>query len=189
MTFRHRPFAAALAAAALFFAVRAAWIPAKAQAGQWLLERAWAQRLAGAPAPRPWPWADTTPVGVLEIPRLGLRQLILDGATGRNLAWGPAALTALDGADVIVSGHRDTHFAPLAKLAPGDEVRLLDGRGERRYRVTWLDVVDSRYQELVTLDRQARLTLVTCYPFDAPAAGGPLRLVVTALPVDADGTG
>ena len=29
----------------------------------------------------------------------------------------------------------------------------------------------------------SRLSLVTCYPFDAPVAGGPLRYVVTALPV------
>ena len=28
--------------------------------------------------------------------------------------------------------------------------------------------------------RQQRLTLVTCYPFDALRAGGPLRYVVTA---------
>ncbi len=51
----------------------------------------------------------------------------------------------------------------------------------RRYRVAWLDIVDSRREELVTLGDRDRLTLVTCYPFDAPTAGGPLRLVVTAL--------
>lgn len=189
MTIRRRLFAAALVAAALFFTLQAAWIPAKAQVGQWLLERAWAQRAPGTPAPPPWPWADTRPVGVLEIPKLGLRQLILDGASGRNLAWGPAALTPVSGPDVILSGHRDTHFAPLAALVPGDELRLLDGRSERRYRVSWLDVVDSRYEELVTLQVADRLTLVTCYPFDAPIAGGPLRLVVTALPVDAGSPG
>ena len=35
----------------------------------------------------------------------------------------------------------------------------------------------------VALDAaQPRLTLVTCYPFDAVVPGGPLRLVVTADP-------
>lgn len=182
MTPRPRLFAAMAVIAALFFTAQAAWIPAKAELGQWLLERAWAARVAGAPAPKPWPWADTSPVAVLEAPRLGLRQLVLEGASDRNLAWGPAAVTPVEGRDVILSGHRDTHFAPLASLAPGDELILRNGERTRRFRVSWLDIVDSRYQELVTRADRDRLTLVTCYPFDAPTAGGPLRLVVTALP-------
>lgn len=178
----HRLFAAALLAAALLFTARAAWIPTKAAVGQWLLERAWSARVSGTETPRPWPWADTAPVAVLEVPRLGLRQLVLDGHSDRNLAWGPTAMTPVTGRDVIVSGHRDTHFAPLALLEAGDEITLRGAEGARRFRVAWLDIVDSRYQELVSRGDQERLTLVTCYPFDAAVAGGPLRLVVTALP-------
>lgn len=184
MRIRHRPLAAAFIAAAFFFSLQATWIPAKAQLGQWLLERAWQQRQAGAEAPRPWPWADTSPVGVLEIPRLGLRQLVLAGASGRNLAWGPAALSPPDQGDLILSGHRDTHFSALRDLRPGDRLRFDDGSGPRHWRVAWLDIVDSRTRDLVTTGDRDRLRLVTCYPFDAPTAGGPLRLVVTALPLD-----
>lgn len=183
MTIRHRPLAAAVIAAALFFAVHAAYIPMKAALGQLLLERAWAARLSGEETAKPWPWADTAPVAVLEIPRLDKRQLVLAGASGRNLAWGPAAMTSVSGGDVVISAHRDTHFEGLDKLLPGDLLQLDDGHGVRTYRVTWLDIVDSRHQELVLLDDRERLTLVTCYPPNAPLAGGPLRLVVTALPV------
>lgn len=182
MTVRRRPLAAALVAAAFFLVAQAAWIPAKAWLGQVLLERAWQQRLAGNDRARPWPWADTAPVGRLDIPRLELSQLVLEGASGRNLAWGPAALTPLDGEDVVLSGHRDTHFGALRHLRVGDRIVLWNGSARRAYRVAWLDIVDSRYQELVTRRDRERLTLVTCYPFDAPTAGGPLRLVVTALP-------
>lgn len=178
----HRFFAAVLFTAALLMTLDAAWVPAKAGLGQWLLERAWQARAPGAstPAPRPWPWADTRPVAELEIPELGLRQLVLEGASGRNLAWGPAALTPVTQRDVVLSGHRDTHFAPLERLAVNDEMILRDGARERRYRVAWLDVVDSRTRDLVIENDRDRLTLVTCYPFDAATAGGPLRLVVTA---------
>lgn len=183
MSVRHRPFAAVLFTAALLTTANAAWIPAKAALGQILLERAWHARSAGAEAPRPWPWADTRPVAELEIPSLDLRQLVLEGASGRNLAWGPAALTSVHGRDVVISGHRDTHFTALKGLAAGDLLILRDGHSERRYRVSWLHIVDSRREELVTRYDQDRLTLVTCYPFDAATAGGPLRLVITALPV------
>jgi sortase A len=168
--------------AALFFTTKAAWVPVKAELGQWLLERAWRERLAGDASPRPWPWADSSPVGVLEIPRLGLRQLVLAGDSGRNLAWGPAAIGDLSLPDRVISGHRDTHFTALRDLRPGDRLSLSTAEGKQEYRVAWLDIVDSRRQELVLEPGRQRLTLVTCWPFDAPDAGGPLRLVVTALP-------
>jgi sortase A len=46
-----------------------------------------------------------------------------------------------------------------------------------------MEVVDSRYQEIVIEPGLERISLVTCFPFDQLQAGGPLRYVVTALPV------
>jgi sortase A len=54
--------------------------------------------------------------------------------------------------------------------------------GTREFRVAFSDVVDSRVQHMVLDPAVSRLTLVTCYPFDAVSAGGPLRYVITALP-------
>lgn len=164
-------------------AVDACWIPLKAKAGQWLLERAWVSRLEGNLQARPWPWADTRPAGVLSIPRLKLRQLMLEGASGRNMAWGPTLLSPSGSSDVVLTAHRDTHFQKVRKLRPGDEISLITVEGKRDYRVAWLDIVDSRREQIVFEPGRNRLTLVTCYPFNAVGAGGPLRLVVTALPV------
>ncbi|NIP17697.1 MAG: class GN sortase [Xanthomonadales bacterium] len=168
---------------AAFFLFDALWIPAKAELAQVLLESAWRRTLAGEPDARPWPWADTRPLGALSAPRMGERRFVLEGASGRNLAFGPAAITPLDEYDVVISGHRDTHFEFLRRLRKGDELVLRNTSGVRTYRVAWTEVVDSRTRELVLVPGRARLTLVTCFPFDAPTAGGPLRYVVTALPV------
>ena len=170
---------------ATFFLLDALWIPLKAELAQHLLERSWLRTLEGEPDAKPWPWADTRAVAVLEVPRLGLREIVLEGSSGRNLAFGPTLVNTqgMDNSpDKILSGHRDTHFSFLEDLRTGDLLRLRTTSGIRDYRVSWLEAVDSRIQQLVIEDSLERLTLLTCYPFDAPTAGGPMRWVVTALP-------
>ena len=83
----------------------------------------------------------------------------------------------------MVGGHRDTHFAFLRDLLPGTplELELPDG-SVRRYRTAAGAIVDTRRTPLVRDDRADTLLLVTCYPFDALTAGGPLRYVVAARP-------
>lgn len=187
-TSRRWLYAAVPGTAALFsllLALGAAWIPIKAVLAQWLIERSWETAVAGRPAARPWPWADTRPAALLSVPRLGVRLVVLEGASARNLAFGPVFLdSTLGGDDRIISGHRDTHFRFLRALRAGDRL-LLGGRNERRwFEVTDLEVVDSRTRELVIEPGVRRLSLVTCYPFDSPLAGGPLRYVVTAVPLN-----
>ena len=182
-----RPYAAVLITAAFFSAVlgiRALWIPLKADAAQWLMRQAWQQILAGNTRARPWPWADTRPAAILSIPRLHIEQFVLEGNSGRNLAFGPVFI---DGAgnsrDRVISGHRDTHFRFLELLQSGDRVRVETPDGTEEYAVASTEVVDSRRRELVLEPGTRRLSLVTCYPFDAVLPGGPLRYVVTTLPV------
>lgn len=181
-----RPFAAALFAAAFLFsclALHAAWIPLKAELAQWLIARSWEQAQTGAPAPPPWPWADTRPVAVLEAPDQGIRQFVLEGNSGRNLAFGPVYTDGtVHGRDRVINGHRDTHFGFLQHLQPGERIRLETQDEVQWFEISQADVVDSRVQELLIDPGRERLSLVTCYPFDSPDAGGPLRYVVTALP-------
>jgi len=177
---------AAVSLTAAIFFIDALWIPIKAEIAQALLARSWHQTLAGNPDAKPWPWADTRAVAILEVPRLGLKEIVLEGSSGRNLAFGPTLVnsTAVEETqDRILSGHRDTHFHFLKDLKKDDLLRLVTPAGSQEYQVSWLEVVDTRQQQLVIDDGVERLTLLTCYPFDAPTAGGPMRWVVTAVPL------
>ena len=177
----HWRFAAVLVTAA-FFGLQALWIPAKAQLAQWLLERSWREIQDGARHAPPWPWADTQPAAVLEVPGHEVRQIVLGGASGRNLAFGPTLFGDLSSGDVVISGHRDTHFAFLQDLQAGDTISLETPEGRQDYEVAWFDVVDTRTHALTIEAGVDRLSLVTCYPFNTLNPGGPLRLVVTATP-------
>jgi sortase A len=161
----------------------AAAIHGKAWLAQRLLERAWADTLAGAEEAKPWPWADTWPVARLKVPAQDIDLYVLAGASGRTLAFGPAVVEGTEGlGHQILSGHRDTHFAFLRDLAEGSQVELQDRRGAwHAYRVSGRQVIDVRRPVTAQpAGPAALLTLVTCWPFDAVAPGGPLRYAVTA---------
>jgi sortase A len=161
------------------------WIYAKARLAQLLLQRAWSRTLAGEAHVKPWPWADTWPVARLIVPTLHIDLIVLNGAYGRTLAFGPgyAESSASPGSTgtTILTGHRDTHFQFLKRLTQHDEIVIETVGGEnRRYLIQDIRIVDSREASIRLGPGADRLILVTCYPFDAIAAGGPLRYVVTA---------
>jgi sortase A len=84
----------------------------------------------------------------------------------------------------VLTGHRDTAFRFLRALATGDELRVVaPGGAERRYAVLETRVVDAGDTWVLHETPDDRLTLVTCYPFDALVPGGPLRYVVRAARV------
>ena len=177
-----------VAALGLSLLVSGGWIHAKAALAQLLLERAWQRTRGGETNVRPWPWADTWPVARLEIPRLDASMIVLSGASGRTLAFGPGLTqgTAQPGepGTAIISGHRDTHFAAMRELQQGDTLRVERMDGLRvRYEIVALEVVDSRSARLRAASAGRALVLVTCWPFDALMPGGPLRYVATARSV------
>jgi sortase A len=173
-----------VASVSLVLAAEAAWIPAKAELAQWLIERSWTQCRRGPDCPPPWPWADTRPVAVLELPSRDERLVVLAGNSGRNLAFGPTlSEESYGGSDLVISGHRDTHFRFLQRLRTGERLVITTAERRREFEVVQSDIVDSRLGGLAIDQGADRVSLVTCYPFDEPLAGGPLRYVVTALPV------
>src|SRR5262249_24638723 len=132
-----------------------------------------------------WPWADTWPVARLKAPAHGVDLIVLAGVSGRTLAFGHghAAGTALpvDDGIAVVTGHRDTHFAFLSRVRAGDMLVLeVPGRAPVVFRVSETAVVDARTAAVGRDDTGSALVLLTCYPFDAVTAGGPLRYVVMA---------
>jgi sortase A len=187
---RRRARRAALAALlALGAALLAAglWLPAKAALAQQLLNRAWSVTAAegGGARARPWASADTWPVARLTLPGARAPLTVLNGASGRNLAFAPALI---DGSATpggrgvsVIAGHRDTHFRALANLEVGDELTIERPDGAvLTYEVTALDVVDSSRADLRLDADDSFVALVTCWPFDAVTVGGNWRYVVTA---------
>src|SRR5438034_11720741 len=71
-----------LLAMALGVSLKAAYIPAKAELAQVLLERAFTQTLATGQPVKAWGWADTWPVARLEISRIAAEAIVLKGASG-----------------------------------------------------------------------------------------------------------
>jgi len=177
-----------LLAAGLWQVGQGATVHAKALVGQVLLERAWARSAEGETTTNPWPGAVSRPVARMRVPQLNVQRLVLEGAETPVLAWGPGMETGPHGHRMIAA-HRDTHFRFLEHLDIDHRLVLehLGGKQER-WQVVDRQIVDSR---VIALDMGLAadlLTLVTCYPFDATAAGGPLRLVITLRPEIVPGT-
>ena len=63
----------------------------------------------------------------------------------------------------------------------GDRIEIDGGQGPRSLRIASMRIVDARHERIETVTDVDVLLLVTCYPFDALDAGGPLRYVVAAV--------
>ena len=161
------------------------YIFAKAELAQALLHSAWSRTQANGKPAKPWPWADMHPVARLLAPAQDADLLVLSGASGRTLAFGPGHLdgSAEPGTsgNSVITAHRDTHFRFLQHVAAGDAL-IVEGRdgARRHFRVRRTYVADHYTLDLPRDTPVPTLTLVTCFPFDAINPGGPLRYVVVA---------
>ena len=133
---------------------------------------------------KPWPWADTWPVFKLIIPSIGSNSLVLKDASGESLAFGPGLLTTNinpgERGNSFIAAHRDTHFERLAELRKGNVILIEDLTEHKlRFEVDLIMIVDSRTDQPMTNTPDTRLTLVTCYPFDATESNTPYRYLVS----------
>lgn len=123
------------------------------------------------------------PIGRLEVPRIGLSAIVMEGDDERtlNVAVGHLPDTPLpwQEGNTALAGHRDTFFRSLRRIQPGDDIRLVTPRGTFRYRATRQIVVEPDELWVLNPSPAAALTLITCYPFGfvGPA---PRRFVVHA---------
>jgi sortase A len=183
---RHSMLFGGLVAPSMWQAGDAAYIQAKAWVAQQLLRAAWERSLGQGAASKPWPWADTHPVARLYALPLKTDLLVLSGASGRTRDLGPAHVpgTALPGqaGNSVLSGHRDTHFAFLRHLHPGDVLTVQAASGAiSEYRVRIGEVVHRKDVRVMLDAGDTRLTLITSFPFDGSLPGGALRYVVVAV--------
>lgn len=149
------------------------------------------QELAGEVAPIGAPIKSGTPVGLLEIPRIGLRDIVVEGTSPGDLLKGPghradSPLPGEQGVSVIY-GRGATFGAPFArlqKLQPGDAITVVNGAGTFQYVVKDVRRAGSLLPQPVAANA-SRLTLATA------AANGWRAIMAPSAPlyVDADMTG
>lgn len=160
------------------------WIYAKAQLAQYLIADAWQTTLEQQQPKAPWPWADTWPVARMQVPIHDIDLYVLEGADGSALAFGPGHMqgTALPGKGTsVIGGHRDTHFAFLADIQVGDIIKFQNSEGNwQEYRIINTEIKNSETEPLLIQTDNNELLLVTCYPFNALRAGGPMRFIAQA---------
>jgi sortase A len=122
-------------------------------------------------------------IGRIDIPRLGVSVMIVEGTSGHNLrrAVGHISGTALPGqpGNVGLSGHRDTFFRPLRNIQTNDIITVTTLFGAYRYRVVSTRIVDPSNVAVLKPGGDEMLTLVTCYPFYF-VGSAPNRFIVRA---------
>jgi sortase A len=129
-----------------------------------------------------WAFVSGAPVARLEIPRLGLDEVVVEGVDESALRAGPGHMagSALPGenGNSVISAHRDRHFKPLGKIVVGDTILTDASKGKLKWTVARIRVVDAEAPVLRT-STTPLLTLTTCWPvrYFGPA---PERLIVEA---------
>ncbi|HWB85383.1 MAG TPA: class D sortase [Bryobacteraceae bacterium] len=138
---------------------------------------------ARLPEPAPLPLQPGEAFAKLIIPRLHTDLYVIEGTGKRQLRHGPGHMTgsALPGktGNCIIAGHRDTHFRVLKNIRKGDDIVLETQRGTFLYRVDNLEVVSPKNTKVLQPAPDARLSLITCYPFYYVGAA-PRRFAVQA---------
>jgi sortase A len=136
------------------------------------------------------PIVEGSPIGLLEIPRLGVSVILLEGTDDETLRFGVGHIkqTALPGetGNVGVAGHRDTFFRALRNTRKGDEIRIMTLKGYFEYRVQSMEIVNPRDTWVLNASSSPSLTLVTCYPFYF-IGSAPKRFIVQSVQTEAYG--
>lgn len=108
-------------------------------------------------------------VGRLEIPRLHISTVILEGDDEHCLRYGaghvPGTSLPYQAGNVAIAAHRDTFFRPLRKIEPLDRIRLTTPGGSYDYIVESTEVVPPDDVGVLRSSARSELTLITCYPF------------------------
>jgi LPXTG-site transpeptidase (sortase) family protein len=111
------------------------------------------------------------PMGLvrLEIPKLNMHAIVVDGTDNRQLARGPAHFrgTALPGesGNCAIAAHRNVYgswFRDLNRLREGDPIILRTPKQAFTYRVTQARIVLSNDTSILKPTKGSTVTLVTC---------------------------
>jgi sortase A len=126
------------------------------------------------------------PVGRLEIPRIGISVMVLQGTEDATLIAGaghvPGTRSPGANGNVVIAAHRDTFFRKLEGIRRGDRIRIATIRQTYEYVVDSTETVDPEDTRVMESRERSELTLITCYPFYFVGAA-PKRFIVHARPL------
>jgi sortase A len=149
----------------LFVGVLSALPQKRAQSG---LQRAFAISLANRRAAIGGPIPAGTPVARLDIVRIGLHQVVVEGTSADQLRKGPGhvPVSPMPGqpGNVVMAAHRMAWggpFSGLDRLRPDDAIVLLTGQGSFTYDVVSRNTVSSKDTAPFAATTDNRLTLIT----------------------------
>jgi sortase A len=124
------------------------------------------------PVRPPAPPGKGAPIGILQIPRIGLDIVVVNGTSTADLKKGPGhymdtAYPWDDTGRVAIAGHRTTYLHPFGainKLRPGDLIRLVTRYGTFDYHVTGSRVILPSGVWVLKQTKEPSLVLTTCDP-------------------------
>lgn len=148
-------------------------------------------KVSPATAPVTEPPAEGEPVGIIEIPRIELARVIVQGVSKADLKKGPGHYpgTPLPGqaGNSAIAGHRTTYGAPfnrIDELRPGDEIIISTPQGRFVYKVIPAPGTDAAWYAVSPKDVSVladkgdnRITLTACHP----KYSAKQRIVVSAV--------
>ena len=123
------------------------------------------------------------PIGTLEIARVGLSGVVVEGdddsVLDRSIGHLPDTPLPWSTGNSALAAHRDALFRPLRGVRMGDVLRLKTPHGDFDYIVRETMIVEP--DELWVLDPTSvsMLTLISCYPFNF-IGNAPKRFIVRA---------
>jgi sortase A len=147
------------------------------------------------------PAAPGEPIGIINIPKININYVAVQGTDEADLERGPGhySNTSLPGnpGNAAFAGHRTTYAAPfynLDQLAPGDPIFVTTTQGRFQYNVTQVLVVDPTDVAVLDDTSTPTLTLTTCNPRYSAATRMVVKAslvspVVAAAPVSKGGSG
>ncbi len=122
-------------------------------------------------------------IGRVEIPRLNLSTLVVDGDNEQSLAFAAGHLSGTaalgEKGNSAIAGHRDSSFRKLGGVHVGDVIQVGTGHKRFDYVVTSTQIVLPDDVGVLAKTKTGVLTLITCYPFRY-IGSAPKRFVVQA---------
>jgi LPXTG-site transpeptidase (sortase) family protein len=110
-----------------------------------------------------------TYIGLLQIASVKLKVNIFEGTEKSSLSRGAGhylqSVMPGESDNTVIAGHRDTVFAPLARIKIGAPIVITTRDGVFTYRVTATRIVGKNDRSVIVPSDSATVTLSTCYPF------------------------